>query len=209
MSLCVPKSPSTAWPRAIYSSSAEFAPAKKFCSRSACSSRDTFSLPSPYPPPPPALLSAPLKFLACPPLALPPPNADDEPAAFAYGFSGVSFAYGLRPSSSFRFWLCTISSRADLTASNSRRYSASSVRKLRIRSLAFSCLAGLSSCLASELYSSIVRWKAVREALREPSAAGLRSAFGVEDAAVEEEERAERSLRIEVLCLRALLKVVF
>lgn len=80
-----------------------------------------------------------------------------------------------------------------------------------MRSRAFSCLAGLSSCFASELYSSMVRWKAVREALREPSAAGLiwaadGGAFGSDEGWL---ERLARSLRIEVLCLRAPLKVVF
>jgi hypothetical protein len=35
-------------------------------------------------------------------------------------------------------------------------------------------LAGFSSCLARELYSSIVRAKAVSEAVREPRAAGVR-----------------------------------
>lgn len=82
-----------------------------------------------------------------------------------------------------------------------------------MRSRAFSCLAGFSSCFARELYSSMVRWKAVREALREPRAAGLIAAaaggvgapFGFEDGL----ERLARSLRIEVLCLRAPLKVVF
>lgn len=58
----------------------------------------------------------------------------------------------------------------------------------------------------------MVRWKAVREALREPSAAGL--IWAAEGAACgsDEEgwlERLARSLRIEVLCLRAPLKVVF
>lgn len=81
-----------------------------------------------------------------------------------------------------------------------------------MRSRAFSCLAGLSSCFASELYSSTVRWKAVREALRDPSAAGLiwacddGGAFGSEEDWL---ERLARSLRIEVLCFRAPLKVVF
>lgn len=85
-----------------------------------------------------------------------------------------------------------------------------------MRSLAFSCLAGLSSCLASEWYSSMVFWKAVREALREPRAAGLRMlllGLGEEEGVVESEgallERLARSLRMAVLCLRALLKVVF
>lgn len=73
-------------------------------------------------------------------------------------------------------------------------------------------MAGLSSCLASELYSSMVRWKAVREALRDPSAAGLiwaadGGAFGSDEEGWL--ERLARSLRIEVLCLRAPLKVVF
>lgn len=77
-------------------------------------------------------------------------------------------------------------------------------------------MAGLSSCLARELYSSMVRWKAVREALRDPSAAGLICAavggawppFGSEEEGPRL-ERFARSLRIEVLCLRAPLKVVF
>lgn len=86
-----------------------------------------------------------------------------------------------------------------------------------MRSRAFSCLAGLSSCFARELYSSMVRWKAVREALRDPSAAGLMCAavgggwwppFGSEEEGPRL-ERLARSLRIEVLCLRAPLKVVF
>lgn len=59
----------------------------------------------------------------------------------------------------------------------------------------------------------MVLWKAVREAEREPRAAGLRmEVFGesVEPAVARDwEERFERSLRIVVLCLRALLKVVF
>lgn len=60
----------------------------------------------------------------------------------------------------------------------------------------------------------MVFWKAVREAEREPSAAGLRmeEALGesVEPAVAREgEERFERSLRMVVLCLRARLKVVF
>lgn len=62
----------------------------------------------------------------------------------------------------------------------------------------------------------MVRWKAVREALREPSAAGLICAAADDDEGApfgEEEEgwleRLARSLRIEVLCLRAPLKVVF
>lgn len=87
-----------------------------------------------------------------------------------------------------------------------------------MRSFAFSCLAGLSSCFASELYSSMVLWKAVREADREPRAAGLRIEAEDEDGAGESveaavargcEERFARSRRIEVLCFRALLKVVF
>lgn len=56
----------------------------------------------------------------------------------------------------------------------------------------------------------MVRWKAVREALREPSAAGLMVAgapFGFEEGGWL--VRLARSLRIEVLCLRAPLKVVF
>lgn len=57
----------------------------------------------------------------------------------------------------------------------------------------------------------MVRWKAVREALREPSAAGLiwagdGGAFGSDEGWL---DRLARSLRIEVLCLRAPLKVVF
>jgi hypothetical protein len=61
----------------------------------------------------------------------------------------------------------------------------------------------------------MVRWKAVREALREPSAAGLIAAAFVGRPPSEgfeeevEEVRLARSLRIEVLCLRAPLKVVF
>lgn len=94
-----------------------------------------------------------------------------------------------------------------------------------MRSLALSCLAGLSSCLASEWYSSMVFWKAVREALREPRAAGLMMmllllllGLGEEEEVVgsegalfwyDGEERLARSLRMAVLCLRALLKVVF
>ncbi len=86
------------------------------------------------------------------------------------------------------------------------------MRKLRILSYAFSCLVGLSSCLARLLYSSIVLLKAVRLAEREPSAAGV-IAFGEgqEGSLVVYEGLAsvERSLRIDVLCLRALLKDVF
>lgn len=70
-----------------------------------------------------------------------------------------------------------------------------------MRSKAFSCLALLSSCLASVLYSSIVRERAARLALTEPRMAGVMSASG--------EEREERSFRRDVDCLRALLKVVF
>lgn len=59
----------------------------------------------------------------------------------------------------------------------------------------------------------MVRWKAVREALREPSAAGLMAAVAVGAPFGFEEGgwlvRFARSLRIEVLCLRAPLKVVF
>lgn len=58
-----------------------------------------------------------------------------------------------------------------------------------------------------------MRWKAVREALREPRAAGeIAVAEGVPFAGFLEdwlEVRVARSLRIEVLCLRAPLKVVF
>ena len=60
--------------------------------------------------------------------------------------------------------------------------------------------------MARELYSSIVREKAVREAEREPSAAGVRAEAGSEK---EGEVRAVRSLRMEVLCLSAGLKCVF
>lgn len=59
----------------------------------------------------------------------------------------------------------------------------------------------------------MVRWKAVREALREPRAAGLMVVGGAPFGFVEEVGgwlvRLDRSLRIEVLCLRAPLKVVF
>lgn len=83
-----------------------------------------------------------------------------------------------------------------------------------MRSRAFSCFAGFSSCFARLLYSSIVREKEVRLAEREPSAAGLRAPVpGVcEDgsgAIRGVEERFARSLRMEVLCLRAELNVVF
>ena len=50
----------------------------------------------------------------------------------------------------------------------------------------------------------MVRLNAVKEAEREPSAAGVRC-----EVSSSCEERAARSLRIEVLCLRAELKVVF
>lgn len=120
----------------------------------------------------------------------------------------MALTYGRLPSSSFLPWPWSASSRALLRASKSLRYSDSSLRKLRMRSFAFSCFAGLSSCFARELYSSIVRWKAVREALREPRAAGLMIAAG-EDSVWGCEERLARSLRMEVLCLRAVLKVVF
>lgn len=52
----------------------------------------------------------------------------------------------------------------------------------------------------------MVRLKAVSEAEREPRAAGVRE---VGSSSCSCEERAARSLRIEVLCLRAELKVVF
>lgn len=64
----------------------------------------------------------------------------------------------------------------------------------------------------------MVFWKVVRDALREPRAAGLRMLLllllpplgeEVPSADREEEERLARSLRMAVLCLRALLKVVF
>ena len=122
---------------------------------------------------------------------------------------------GRRPSSSARFWAWAASSRAALRASSWARKSDSSARKLRRRSKAFSCLEGLSSCLASWLYSSIVREKEVREAEREPSAAGVRLDDGgcceVPSDGEEKEGfvRAERSRRIVVLCLSAELKWVF
>lgn len=50
----------------------------------------------------------------------------------------------------------------------------------------------------------MVRLKAVKEAEREPKAAGVR-----EVGSSSCEERAARSLRMEVLCLRAELKVAF
>lgn len=76
-----------------------------------------------------------------------------------------------------------------------------------MRSNAFSCLVGLSSCLASALYSSMVRAKEVSEAEREPRAAGVSGVvWSWEEDGV---ERAERSLRIVVRCLSAELKVVF
>ena len=96
--------------------------------------------------------------------------------------------------------------------SSCTRYSDSSVRKLRILSYAFSCLIGLSSCLARLLYSSIVLVKAVRLAESEPSAAGVIAFDGGEEGSLVVYEglaSVERSLRIEVLCLRALLKDVF
>lgn len=58
----------------------------------------------------------------------------------------------------------------------------------------------------------MVRWKAVREALREPRAAGLMvvgAPFGFEEEVGGWLVRLARSLRIEVLCLRAPLNVVF
>jgi hypothetical protein len=58
----------------------------------------------------------------------------------------------------------------------------------------------------------MVRWKAVREALREPRAAGLMwlvAAAGEFGSAGGGEDRLASSLRMEVLCLRAPLKVVF
>lgn len=85
-----------------------------------------------------------------------------------------------------------------------------------MRSLAFSCFAGLSSCLASEWYSSMVFWKEVRDAETEPSAAGLSAFLGPPAGDCESvgvvrgcEVSVARSLRMAVLCLRALLKVVF
>lgn len=91
-----------------------------------------------------------------------------------------------------------------------------------MRSKAFSCLAGFSSCRASELYSSMVFWREASEAEREPRAAGVR-ALPAEEGAPAGEAEAEasaavergcdcscaRSLRIAVLCFRALLKIVF
>lgn len=74
-----------------------------------------------------------------------------------------------------------------------------------MRSNAFSCLVVLSSCFASALYSSMVRWKAVSEAVREPRAAGVGAWLGC----CEGEDKVERSLRMVVRCLSAELKVVF
>ena len=78
-----------------------------------------------------------------------------------------------------------------------------------MRSKALSCLAGLSSCFARVLYSSMVREKEVREAVREPRAAGVACCWGVDGSEETGEERVERSLRIVVRCLSAELKVVF
>lgn len=176
ISRCWPRSPSTAWPRAMYSSSAECVLAKNCCSRSACASLAASPLPSPSPEPnPPLPASAMLVVLACPAPLLPSPYPDAAVAVaeLAYGFSGVAAANGRRPSSSARLSAWAASSRAALSASSRARKSASSARKSRIRSKAFSCLAGLSSCLASALYSSMVRAKAVSDAESEPSAAGV------------------------------------
>lgn len=86
-----------------------------------------------------------------------------------------------------------------------------------MRSKAFSCLAGFSSWRASELYSSIVFWKAASEAESEPRAAGVRRCAAEADDGESDEAAVARgwdcswarSLRMAVLCLRALLKVVF
>lgn len=122
-------------------------------------------------------------------------------AELAYGFSGVAVWNGRRPRSSARFCACAASSREDLRDSSCERKSASSARKLRMRSWAFSCLVATGSCLAREWYSSMVRAKAVREAERAPMEEGVRVAGEV--------VRVERSRRMRVLCLRAELKVVF
>lgn len=80
---------------------------------------------------------------------------------------------------------------------------------MRRRSKAFSCLAGLSSCFARALYSSSVREKAVRLAEREPMAAGVMVGGGEEASLKVGLTRAESSLRMAVLCLRAVLNAVF
>lgn len=121
---------------------------------------------------------------------------------FAYGFSGVAVAKGLRPRSSDRFCECSASSRRDFSSSSCVRNEDSSERKFLIRSYAFSCLAGLSSCFASALYSSSVRENAVKEAEREPIAAGVGAPSG-------EEVMLVRSRFIEVDCLSAELNWVF
>ena len=108
---------------------------------------------------------------------------------------------GRRPRSSERLEACWASSRACFRASNWARRSESSVRKLRMRSLAFSCFAGFSSCRASDVYSSRVREKAVSDAETEPSAAGVGGASV--------EERFVRSRFREVDCLSAELNCVF
>lgn len=115
-------------------------------------------------------------------------------------------ANGLLPSNSARLDACAASSLWVLRVSNWARKSASSERKLRILSKAFSCFAGLSSCLVSWLYSSMVREKAVKEADKEPMAAGDIWVCGW---ASDGGERWARSLRMAVLCFRAELKDVF
>lgn len=108
---------------------------------------------------------------------------------------------GLRPSSSERLAECCASACCALRASNSDRNSDSSARKFLMRSWAFSCLAVLSSCFASALYSSSVLEKAVSEADMEPRAAGV--------SAPSADDRFERSRLMDVDCLSAELNWVF
>lgn len=122
---------------------------------------------------------------------------------FAYGFSGVAVVKGRRPSSSFRFCACIVSSRFSFSSFSCVRNEVSSDRKFLIRSWAFSCFAGFSSCFASALYSSSVLEKAVSEAESEPIAAGV----GVVPSP--DEMRVVRSRFMEVDCLSAELNCVF
>jgi len=93
------------------------------------------------------------------------------------------------------------SSRWDFRAWNWDLYEDNSPRKDLILSVAFPCFEGLSSCLESSAYESIVREKEVREEAIWPCRlAGVVSG---------EEAKMSRSRRMEEDCLRAELKVEF
>lgn len=100
-----------------------------------------------------------------------------------------------------RFIVVSPSSRWAFNASSSARYVDRSARKDLMRSVAFSVLDGLSSCLARSAYWSIVREKEVRDAEIWPCKEG-----GV---VVGEEAKRSRSRRMEEDCLSAELKVEF